>query len=49
MKDGFNSYIASEVNLTSEQFMQMVECLKRVLRLRESEREQNGEEEEKKG
>ena len=38
MKDGFNSYIASDVNLTSEQFMQMVECLKRVLRLRESER-----------
>ena len=49
MKDGFNSYIASDVNLTSEQFMQMVECLKRVLRLRESERQQNGEEEEKKG
>ena len=39
VKDGFNSYIASDVNLTSEQFMQMVECLKRILKLRESERE----------
>ena len=48
VKDGFNSYIASDVNLTSEQFMQMVECLKRILKLRESEREQNDEEEEKK-
>ena len=47
IKDGFNSYIASDVNLTSEQFMQMVECLKRILKLRESEREQNDEEEKK--
>ena len=47
VKDGLNSYIASDVNLTSEQFMQMVECLKRILKLRESEREQNDEEEKK--
>ena len=34
IKDGFNSYIASDNHLTSSQFMHMVESVKRILTLR---------------
>ena len=42
IKDGFNSYIdsyiASEINLTSMQFMQMVQRFKRIIKMRAVER-----------
>jgi len=55
VKDGFSSYIdshiASEINLTSTQFMDMVKRFKRILKMRADERKQARvglEEEEKK-